>query len=339
MYLVRSGAIAGFEKLAHSLGANPIQLIRDTGLSESQFRNPNSYISYIKMAELLERCASKCNRPLFGLLLSELDNSAVLGDLPITVAQESTVGKALIELDRYIYLFANGVHIQQVPLNRKTVRLVMSFDFQTPLGLNQLIQHSVASLASITAQLMGTERRALQIHLKQASPETSSGTDQHSQHGFFPNVTFSSSFDGVQLPARALRQKTRLDEVAVQQHFKGQLSHLQERYPDSLQDQVRALIGQLLPAGECYIEKVAANLDLHPRMLQLKLQQENTSYQQLLRETRQTIAEQHLQQSLISITDLALNLGYADIAVFSRNFKSWTGKTPRQWRKEAISQG
>lgn len=330
MYLVRSGAIAGFEKLVQRFGGNFVQLIRDTGLSESQFRDPNSYISYIKMAELLERCALECDSPLFGLALSELDNETVLGDLPVTVSQGATVGEALVELDRNLYLYANGVHIRQIAKARKYVELVLSFDFQSPLGLNQLMQYSVARLASITAQFMGADRHSLQIHLKQAAPQIAPG--QPGKHSL--QTQFSSTFDGILLPFSVLSLKTCFNEEAVQQYFKDRLNYLQAHYPDNLQNQTRSLIGQLLPASECSIEKVAANLNLHHRVLQLKLQQEGTTYQALLKEARQTIAEQHLRQSKISITDLALNLGYADISVFSRNFKSWTGKTPRQWRKE-----
>ncbi len=54
----------------------------------------------------------------------------------------------------------------------------------------------------------------------------------------------------------------------------------------------------------------------------------------MLQDTRLGIARQHLQQQKMSITDLALNLGYADIAVFSRHFKRWTGLSPRQWRTQ-----
>jgi AraC-like DNA-binding protein len=87
-----------------------------------------------------------------------------------------------------------------------------------------------------------------------------------------------------------------------------------------------------LPSGDCSIENVAANLDLHPRLLQLTLQAEHTNYRALLNQTRQTIAEQHLAQGSTAITDLALNLGFAEVAVFSRSFKSWTGYSPKAWR-------
>ena len=38
MFLVRSGAIDGFEKLVSELGGNPVQMITEAGLSQALFR-------------------------------------------------------------------------------------------------------------------------------------------------------------------------------------------------------------------------------------------------------------------------------------------------------------
>ena len=62
--------------------------------------------------------------------------------------------------------------------------------------------------------------------------------------------------------------------------------------------------------------------------------QQGTSYRQLLQQVRQDFAEQRLHENIQSITDIALQLGYAETAVFSRHFRRWTGKSPRQWRQE-----
>ncbi|PHS63936.1 MAG: hypothetical protein COB09_11515 [Thalassobium sp.] len=35
-----------------------------------------------------------------------------------------------------------------------------------------------------------------------------------------------------------------------------------------------------------------------------------------------------------TITELALQLGYAKVAVFSRHFRRWTGISPRAWQKQ-----
>lgn len=74
-------------------------------------------------------------------------------------------------------------------------------------------------------------------------------------------------------------------------------------------------MGRILPSGECSIKRVAATLDLHPRMLQKRLQNQGDSYGKLLKETRIKMAEQQLDHGAMSATDLVLNLGYAEVSV------------------------
>ncbi|MBR9876582.1 MAG: helix-turn-helix transcriptional regulator, partial [Vibrionaceae bacterium] len=103
---------------------------------------------------------------------------------------------------------------------------------------------------------------------------------------------------------------------------------------DNLSDQARDMIGRLLPTGECSVEQVARALDMHPRMLQIRLKERGKNYSLLLRQVRQSLAERRLNENIQSITDIALQLGYAETAVFSRHFRQWTGKSPSQWRKD-----
>ena len=102
---------------------------------------------------------------------------------------------------------------------------------------------------------------------------------------------------------------------------------------DFLVVQVMNLIAQLLPSGKCTIGNVAKTLKMHPRTLQRKLRVVDASYLDLLRETRRRVATRCLDESSIQVSDLAYNLGYAEVASFSRNFKSWTGLSPVEWRR------
>ena len=60
MFLVRGGAITGFSQLVATMGVNPVALMSQVGLAPSQLRDPNTYVSYSKIAELLERAAEQC---------------------------------------------------------------------------------------------------------------------------------------------------------------------------------------------------------------------------------------------------------------------------------------
>jgi AraC-like DNA-binding protein len=143
---------------------------------------------------------------------------------------------------------------------------------------------------------------------------------------------FNSHFDGVSFPAGWLERKLPNVEAPLQAYFQQRIQFLESRYPDNLPAQVQHLISNLLAYGECSVERVSAALNLHPRVLQKRLLAEGFSYSKLLQQTRLEIAQQHLLSSRLNITELALHLGYAEVAVFSRNFKQWTGQTPSQWR-------
>ena len=332
MFLVRSGSIDCYEQLVRELGHNPVQLMGKLGLSPAQFHNPNTYISYSGLAQLLEDTASACAEPLFGLMLACRQTSSVLGDLPVILSHQATVREALNDVNRFLYLHARGVQLEQ-QLVGDTLQFELVFEISSPQGLNQLVQMSTGHLVNFAAELLNVDKYSLPVFLRQAAP--ASGNALPAQR-FYTRIQFAASRDCIRLPAHWLDRKSHRNEQALRIHFQEHLQALQQRYPDNLQDQVREIIGRILPSGECCIELVASALELHPRVLQKRLKKHATSYARLLQETRMEIAEQHLRHDTMSITELALHLGYAEVCVFSRNFKRLTGKSPRQWQRASV---
>ncbi|NKI18703.1 helix-turn-helix transcriptional regulator [Spongiibacter sp. KMU-166] len=92
---------------------------------------------------------------------------------------------------------------------------------------------------------------------------------------------------------------------------------------------VDVLIGS--PGAFPSIEQVAKKLEMSTRSLRRKLQQEGTSYQDLLQEVRLGLAKQYLRDKL-SVEQIAELLGYSETSAFSRAFKGWTGKAPQEFR-------
>ena len=328
MYLVRSGAAAGLEQLVHELGSNPVDIIHSAGLSPSQFRDPDGYIAYDKLAGLLELCSRRCAAPMFGLQLAQRQSANVLGALPVIVSGSGTVGEALDAVGRYLYLHASGVHIAR-EVRGHVARLTLTLDFDSPHGIDQLMQMSVGHLANFMAVLLNSDRFGMTLHLRQAAP----GELADSRKPLFRRIRFGERFDGTNIDARKIESPVHVDQSALSAHLRGYLEQLQNRYPDDLEHQVKDVIGRLLPVGECSIERVAATLNMHPRTLQSRLRNDQTSYREILQDTRQGLAEHHLRYGAGSITDLALQLGYAEVAVFSRHFKRWSGVSPREWQK------
>lgn len=330
MYLVRSGAASHFSQLVRELGQNPVDIMRQAGLYPAQFRDPNTYIPYPRLAELLEIAARRCGQPLFGLLLAQRQSLHDLGDLPMLVARAATVGEALERVNQYLYLHASGVMLELQPQG-ELVRLSLVINLSVPGGIRQLMQVSVAQLAMFIASLLNLSLKNMTLHLRQP---WLAGQAAESISPGLPTLRFDEPFDGVLLKAQQLQSRNHQNEDALNAHLQAHLQYLQSRYPDNLADQAKDMISRLLPTGECCIERVAAALGMHPRTLQTRLQQQQRGYRTLLQEVRQSLAEQQLLFGGQTITELALQLGYADVAVFSRHFRRWTGLSPRQWQQQ-----
>ena len=75
----------------------------------------------------------------------------------------------------------------------------------------------------------------------------------------------------------------------------------------------------------------------HRITLQRRLQEEGSSFQQLLDDTRRDLAVQHLAQPDLAPLEIAYLLGFADPSNFYRAFKRWFGVTPGEYRLAARS--
>lgn len=81
------------------------------------------------------------------------------------------------------------------------------------------------------------------------------------------------------------------------------------------------------------LDTVAANLNVSPRSLQRKLQEEGVTYQQLADSIRKSLAIQYLDTKKYPIKEIAYLLGYNELSAFTRAFKRWTGTPPIHYRQ------
>jgi AraC-like DNA-binding protein len=80
------------------------------------------------------------------------------------------------------------------------------------------------------------------------------------------------------------------------------------------------------------LNEVAAMLNISPRTLQRKLQEENTSYQDILESHQIEIASQLLRQPHTQIKEVAFALGFNNAQSFSRAFKRKLGMSPTEMK-------
>ena len=100
----------------------------------------------------------------------------------------------------------------------------------------------------------------------------------------------------------------------------------------STSTRVRAALLEGLPSGLVTIESIATKLALSKRTLQRRIEAEGTSFQELLRASREGLARHYLERTHLPIAEIAFLVGFDEPSSFYRAFRTWTGVTPRALR-------
>jgi AraC-like DNA-binding protein len=112
--------------------------------------------------------------------------------------------------------------------------------------------------------------------------------------------------------------------------LRRRLSELDEQA--CVTDRVRAVLLEQLPAGDATMQTAARSLAMSTRTLQRRLSQERTTFQSVLKSTRESLARHYLEKSSLPAAEISFLLGYEDATSFYRAFHGWTGQTPQRVR-------
>ncbi|HJV86478.1 MAG TPA: AraC family transcriptional regulator [Noviherbaspirillum sp.] len=99
----------------------------------------------------------------------------------------------------------------------------------------------------------------------------------------------------------------------------------------------RELIIKRLPKGDPARADIAGALCMSERTLQRRLQEEGTTFHQVVDDTRRELAQRYLRQPQLALAQAACLLGFTDQSTFSRACKRWFDLTPTQYRSRLHS--
>lgn len=94
-----------------------------------------------------------------------------------------------------------------------------------------------------------------------------------------------------------------------------------------------AIVTLRLLEGRTDIEGAAALAGLGVQGLQRRLRHTGLTYREVVRRARRARAESLLLETRMTVTEVALSLGYSDHANFTRAFHDWSGTSPSAFRR------
>ncbi len=148
-------------------------------------------------------------------------------------------------------------------------------------------------------------------------------------------VTYGGSSNCLLFPARLLHAPFSLlekeDPDLIVELLKT-LSRKQRRTP--MVERTRQQIFAEMSEGRVSQAHIAQKLGLSTRTLRRRLADEHASFQAILDDCRMKFAALELRiRERVSLSEMALKLGYTEHATFSRAFSRWAGMPPRDYRR------
>lgn len=330
---VRAAALNGFEELVASYKINPSTILDSVGISVCLSREPDALIDYNQYLNLLEITATLCKEECFGLKLGCYQSVRTLGLIGIYMSRQKTVLDSLNIAQKYIYAHAEGFvfDVNLLP-NRLCELVVVSQSLNNPVK-PQKAQLSICSICNILKDLTNATWRPEKIKLKQ-NPSLKSQRLLRETLGC--PIEFNADKDALYFSTAFLVYKPHYyDDDLINQLIVQQIEGQKTKSKDSDTFLIESSIKMLLATGECSITNIALCVGQHPKKMQRQLQDKGTSYRDLLENVRKKEAIRMIETNPISLTDTALQLGYAELSIFSRQFKSWFGMTPTEWKNKA----
>jgi len=331
---VLAALVLGNLRAAEAFGFDGKLLREQAGLSDALFADPDGRVPFEHHVLLWESIERDPRAVDLGIWLGSSIGADALGVVGYVMQHAPDVRTALHCLERFNRLLGDGIgpslteRAEQVVLHRvepPRLACLQAMSIAAPLGMVTLLRQ----LAGLTAH----ETIALEATFQHPPLAPEAGA-QLSQLLGCPLV-FNAPETRLVLP-RAL-----LDRALVAPHV-GLLSYL-ERHAETLQAKLRdsaslsARIREIITAhlreGEPTQRAVAKLCAMSERTLQRRLQEEGTTFVELLEEVRFGLSRLYLDDPQLAVFEVAFLLGYSEPSAFNRAFRRWTGGSPSEFRR------
>jgi len=313
-------------KALEQYGVDSSGILRAAGIPIAMSNDPMVRLSMPTLTRLYSMCVEVTNDPYFGLTVARYIHVSNLHALGHGLAASATLMDFCRRLERY-FRIASQTAVPMLSVTGDEVTL--SMNLRVPVcGESQ--DAFIGFVVLTMRQLYKTTFNPLRVGLSHPRPREGSAPYEKF---FCAPVAFDQAEVSLVIAASDMQQPLSSacaelaqinDDVATQYLVRLDKSDVISR--------VRKKIMDFLPSGECSKDRVAEALSMSSATLQFKLAQNNTSFHQILDETRRELACAYLQQARRSVTEAAFMLGFTDASNFTRAFKRWTGVSPSEYR-------
>jgi len=330
-YTLSAGSINLILHLAQQKGANKESLCRQAGIDVQLLSDPDARFPTRHVQSLTDSPIRETGQEHLPLQMGESVNLFSLGVLAYLLMNCPTVEVVVRKLIQYQDIACAGVR-NTMEIDGENCLLKSHVLDPDQINPSYALESELSVCVSILAQLTGLPVPIRAVHFGHASNK-----DPSEFRRIFgtPRIVFESSFTGIIFAASYLQTPVLNANTSLFNLFEKHAHDYLQKISgtNTLGFRVRQAITEGLKGEEPKLGSVARHLAMSERSIQMKLKEEDLTYQQLLDEVRKEMALGHLREPYLSTTDIAYLLGFSEPSVFSRAFEKWTGTTPNAYRK------
>jgi AraC-like DNA-binding protein len=329
---VSAGYARALADFAASKGADRAQLLAQAGVGANELSDLDARVPLARYIALMRHAKAVTGDPAlalhFGadLALSEISIVGLIGEA------SATMGDALAQINRYGRLVIEVDGIGEGP--RFDVRPgpggVWLADLRAnPNDFPELTESTFARTITGPRRL-GIAQVAQAVHVTHPRP---AHWPEYERILGAP-VTFDADWNAYRIdPALAsypLARQPRYVFGVLSEHADALLKSLESS--KTLRGRIESLLMPGLHTGEANVDAMAAKLIMSRQTLYRKLKAEGATFEEVLEDLRHKMALHYLQGKKVSVNETAYLVGFSDPAAFSRAFRRWTGKSPKEIR-------
>lgn len=313
-------------------GYNAETVFAPFNLTSEQLADPECRISTPVANELIKHALKLTGESTLGYHLGTQMRISIHGFIGYAIMTAGDITDALVLANRFIQLRMPFLQLYFSTFGEKaTLQLQCDIEIQ-PLR-NEIIMALTFGIITMAKALTGTDELHADIDFDFPMPD---GFDKYherfkNQYNMrFDQPHLNSSFDKKYLGLKMVNADPIASQIAINQ-CESELSALGERRRLAMR------VRDILTHSEQHylsIENVADRLHMSDRTLKRQLAAEGTSFSTLVDEVRYRHATSLLSRTDYTLEQIADELGYSDVANFSRAFKRWSGRSPSSWRKD-----
>jgi AraC-like DNA-binding protein len=320
---------------AQKYGANLHAMCKALDINPYDLHNSEIAVPFEKATRAWDVALEHTGNSLLGLHLGEQTSPSILGLVGHLIQNCHNLEDAFRSVCTNNALFTD-IFIYTMESSGSTVILryqpIDAWVKTYNLSSRQAVEQALAGTINVFQLLTGKRNVPLMVTIAYPHPKDSSEYERVFQTSIkFDADANTLVFSKEQMVTPIISYDESLLSL-FNQLIEKKLAQLQSK--NGIDDLVRNEILTTFKGQLPSLEVMASRLNMTPRSLQRRLEEHQLTYRHLTNSLGKEISATLLRNKNAKVAEVAYALGYTDPRAFQRAFKSWTGMSPGEFRKE-----